>query len=125
MRKIRFRGKDSIHKEWIYGFLAVDSKSNPVILPQEDWSKGGCVDESTIGQFTGLYDKTGNEIYEDDIVLQKGYNGTNTPRVVHFDHGSFNVGYHKGSSTKISPMLLNKQCEVIGNVYDNPELLED
>ena len=54
-REIKFRGKDLIHNEWIYGGLTEDKDENAVILPKNNWQKGGCVDKDTIGQFTGIY----------------------------------------------------------------------
>lgn len=124
VRSIKFRGKDIIHNEWIYGGLAEDKNENVVILPKNNWQKGGCVDKDTIGQFTGLYDKNGREIYEGDIVLHKTYHGEK-PCVVRFECGAFIVGYHKGSSIKRTPMLINKSCVLIGNIHDNPELIKE
>ena len=82
------------------------------------------VDKDTIGQFTGLYDKNGKEIYEGDIVLHKTYHGEKSC-VVRFECGAFIVGYHEGSSTKRTPMLINKSCVLIGNIHDNPELIKE
>ena len=123
-REIKFRGKDLIHNKWIYGGLAEDRHDNAVILPKNNWQKGGCVDKDTIGQFTGLYDKNGKEIYEGDIVLHKTYHGEKSC-VVRFECGAFIVGYHEGSSTKRTPMLINKSCVLIGNIHDNPELIKE
>lgn len=123
-RLVKFRGKDLIHNEWIYGGLAEDKNENAVILPKNNWRKGGCVDKDTVGQFTGLYDKNGREIYEGDIIYQRTYFG-NRPCVVRFEEGTFMVGYHEGSSTKHTPILVKNSGVVIGNIHDNPELIKE
>lgn len=119
-REIKFRGKTNDGK-WI--------TSSETFIRDGDgvWLSDGCdvvkVIEDTVGQFTGMYDKNGKEIYEGDIVLQQGYNGKKQPMEVKFECGAFIVGYHNGSSTKRTPMLLNSRCVVTGNVFDNK--LED
>lgn len=77
-------------------------------------------------EFTGLQDKNGKEIYEGDIVKGNGYEKT----IVEFKHGAFIIGYHNGSSTSERPKLIQNNAtktanriEVIGNIYENPELL--
>lgn len=134
VRKIKFRGKDIDTGEWRYGYLSffytAGRDKNGFILTdkaqiysQED---GRCYDvlAETVGQFTGLFDKNGKEIYEDDMIMQRGYNGMYTC-VVKFDSGAFIIGYHSGSSTLVKPMLIQKNGIVIGNIFDNPNLLNN
>ena len=128
-REIKFRAKRVDLNDWMYGYLREvwgETKRTFVIAPANKFEYDGYTDTEedyvqpdTIGQFTGLYDKNGKEIYEGDIVLQKDYHGKKTPMDVKFECGAFIVGYHNGSSTKRRPMLLNSQCEVIGNVFDD------
>ena len=74
-------------------------------------------------QYTGLHDKNGKEIYEGDIVKYRDSRGQHIEKVI-FDKGCFYAGMHWGSSTRVAPKLINTRItEVIGNIYDNPELL--
>lgn len=70
-------------------------------------------------QFTGLLDKNGKEIYEGDIVeYKKRWSST-----VVFEDGMFR---HKDNGDKISwgaLILIHRECEIIGNIYESPELL--
>lgn len=125
MRQMIFRGKRLDSGEWIYGDLQLGDGDH---IPMIGVVRGGHdpdyyqVEEATIGQFTGLRDKDSRPIYEGDIVMQRGYSGVK-PMVVRFEQGAFIVGWHGGSSTQTRPMLIQKRCEVIGNVIDNPDLL--
>ena len=117
-REIKFRGKRIDNSEWVYGFytkIAVNFGQNDVIMEQ---TKGGSfvpqfIDIKTLGQFIGILDKNGTEIYEDDVVS----NGVFVTVVEYCDGWYFPFG---NSDT----CLYSDEVEVIGNIHDNPELLE-
>lgn len=142
-REIKFRGKMIPENEWIFGTIlripappVCFGKSetdkyyiqfpDPRYMP--DWNMSykmvqGEVNPNTIGQYTGLHDKNGKEIYEGDIVKYRDSRGQHIEKVI-FDKGCFYAGMHWGSSTRVAPKLINTRItEVIGNIYDNLELL--
>lgn len=127
-RIIKFRSKNIHTGEWLYGDYHRVGKTHYITKPGDLLREYApiefIVDEKTIGQFTGLLDKNGKEIYEGDVILQQGYFGKR-PMLVRFKHGAFVTGEHSGSSTAIRPMLIQKRCEVLGNIYDNPSLISD
>lgn len=114
-RQIIFRGKNRYRKEWLHGSLSQYRDGSYGI-------DGVPVETDSVGQFTGLHDKNSRPIYEGDIVMQCGYSGVK-PMLVRFEQGAFIVGWHSGSSTRTRPMLIQKRCEVIGNRFDTPDLL--
>ena len=122
LREIKFRGKRIDNGEWVVGFL-VKMWGEFHIIDFNDENIAYPINSETIGQFTGVKDKSGREVYDDDIILQQQYGGGKGKMIVRFEKGAFIVGYHSGSSTRKTPMLLNDRCEVIGNIHDNPELL--
>ena len=130
MREILFRGKPIMSKnEWVEGFyncipcdrfLCVDH----CIQTIDDDGRIGLlytVEESTVGQFTGLTDKNGKKIFEGDIVEvnHEAYPGVRGE--VFFKNGSFML---KNVSDVLSLYGFLPWCKVIGNIHDNPELLE-
>lgn len=139
MREIRFRAKamrDYFRMSngtyrlpqgtWVYGCLIRDFDEFPMIDIQGYVDGSGVhyqyyVDPQTVGQFTGMYDKNGKEIYEGDILLSKDEYGTVE---VIFAHGAFQVRYFcKNGEHRIPFTNLKKDYELLGNIHDNPGLL--
>lgn len=86
----------------------------------------------TIGQYTGLKDKNGKEIYEGDILTWSQNGIISSPLVVEFKHGAFGYTYSEGSFIALAgnsnfafnPFDNDKRFQIIGNIYDNPELIK-
>ena len=76
------------------------------------------VDENTVGQYTGLKDKNGTKIFEGDIILLRS---DEEPYQVVFDESCFHV--YDSSVCYVMNNFYDYEMEVIGNIYDNPELL--
>lgn len=148
MREIKFRGKSKYVNEWCYGsyIFTNDNTNNPfrthpfkeshriVFWVAGDWNMGGWVDEEvipeTIGQYTGLKDKNGKEIYEGDILTWSENGITSNPLVVEFKHGAFGytytydfVSFSGNSNFMFNQFDTDIRFEVIGNIHDNPELI--
>lgn len=148
MRAIKFRGKDLDTNEWVCGDLlrAIDydpdtrkgvfTKGYIIHEKGDENTNYVCrsvdIDPNTIGQFTGLIDKNGKEIYEDDIVKIKTLQGI----VTWHPNGYFCIHTYKCdisevSYTAIGDMvdyfhkdLYDDGLEVIGNTFDNPDLMK-
>jgi uncharacterized phage protein (TIGR01671 family) len=135
-REIKFRGKRRSNAEWVYGLPEYTSGGS--IGRIEGWTEDGddsigsfftveVVDES-IGQFTGLKDKNGKEIYEGDILkldypINYGFAGFGSlliTVIIEFNDGCF---WFTGEGYTDCNWHFYNDYEVIGNRYENPELL--
>lgn len=125
-RKIKFRGKTESN-QFIFGDLIQYENGDTAIWEKEITGYGyeatqisnrTKVDNGTIGQFTGLTDKNGKEIYEGDIISNESYKG-----IVVYKNGSFILDI--GKSCGCVYLFCLDSLSVIGNIFDNKELLED
>ena len=126
MCEILFRGKRVDNGEWVKGFYVCIPDTHYIMTGKFDSLTNGIinseaykVDLNTIGRFTGLTDKNGRKIFEGDIVRygQRGkveYNSGSAQFTLNFTNSTYE-GFDK------IPFC---DCEVLGNIYDNPELLE-
>lgn len=153
MRPIKFRGRcangSKYYGEWVKGSCVQCEKSDDVLIVFAFDDRNSCtyhVDQNTVGQFTGLHDKNGKEIYEGDIIQHR-----DKKVVVQFHRGAF--GYTHLLHRPLTVLKENYElvfipffasndnerafrfkdgtafdtdyCEIIGNIYDNPEFLAD
>lgn len=158
-RELKFRGKRKDNGEWIKGMLCYvfNNTNNLAIMPnnyfatremgvdeegdsiisETEMALGGfmSVITETVGQFTGLTDKNGNEIYDGDVLnlkfIEDYHNdcvsvdeGSNVLGNVKFESGGWYVS-EKDSTWYFLFSILDICCiEVIGNIHDNPESIE-
>ena len=136
MRTIKFRGKRAYGgADWKYGNLCgathciIEEIIEDKYREKTYWTSHTQVIPETVGQFTGLWDKNGREIYEGDILKVYYYGKSKVFGVVRFDDARFYIDDEfqsdelrvKGPMTKL---FARYQFEVIGNIHDNPELLK-
>lgn len=154
-RQIKFRGKSSICDNWLYGYLLCIGYQY-YIAEENDFDTDGHhikqvqdmpldVEAETIGQFTGLYDETGKEIYEGDILkffyiayYSRFDSALKVYRIgeVAFVDGCFRLinlidydGIDLKKKSELQPCkgydmeFHSNFCSVIGNIHDNKDLL--
>ena len=132
MREILFRGKCPKWGHWHYGELMNTggkiSPFIPMILEIDDSGRIEAydVDPETVGQFTGLTDKSGKRIFEGDIVVAELSNGNyrgfswGKQKVV-FSQGAFCLENNRAEQTPIRSYAPTVAFEVVGNIHDNLE----
>lgn len=143
-REVKFRGKVKGTNKWVYGgyYKHLKRTLSPIgdSIKEDDYlhliitsgfSDWGMpkqleyyeVDEKTVGQYTGLKDKNGKEICEGDILLYS----SNYKTVVNYKNGAFIRNYGNSNIYLLYDSFIDDKClvdyEIIGNIYDNSELL--
>lgn len=119
-REIKFRGQQINTKKWVYGYL-YRNKGLYVICENIRYAEEEPILLDTVGQYTGLHDKNGKEIYEGDIVKIK-YRDEDIGKVI-YEHNGFSIDVTNMNKNYGRVSFVNNFIEVIGNIYDNPELL--
>lgn len=139
MREIKFRGKRLDNGEWVYGDYHYRVGGVHCIIDMQPDFQGKVayvvnqVDSETVGQFTGLHDKNGKEIYEGDIVkwiltmpgvgVNGGYDEYETEEIgeIQWDAGALHLGEYCAAGFAYDS---EDYAEIIGNIHDNPESLK-
>lgn len=130
MREIKFRGRRKNSTEWAYGaFLAIPRLCYYIYDVQPDGQATRyLVDEDTVGQFAGLLDSNGKEIYEGDILRfappLRWEEDERRVGVVVFKYYAFVVKYDDTFTGLFNLAANEAPYTVIGNIHDNPSLLE-
>ena len=130
-RTIKFRGKSADNGKWITGYYYHECGNTYIVEDRQSLSETSrnvpyVVIPETVGQFTGLFDKNGKEIYEGDILhtITFGFEPEEYTAIILYDNCRFQLSngrnlFYFGQSdlTKMDDTI------VIGNIYDNPELI--
>ena len=121
MREIFFRGKMDDNSRWVEGYYCQAFRwtgdKEPVPAIQEaDCFMFRSIDPSTVGQYTGMKDRNGKRIFEGDVLRwdEREWGSPHT-EVAKWDYELLNMRKNDWS----------EWCEIIGNIHDNPELLEE
>lgn len=151
MRPTKFRGKRVDNNEWVYG-LPIQYFDKFYIMHLVDFNEDRVygyapntelysrqVDPNSIGQSTGLTDKNGKEIYKGDIVVfvDDKYDTTEKPEAAEILFNESGVTFRFSEQERVGSYLVDQpklffytqvgsdfECEIIGNIYENRELLK-
>ena len=144
MRQIVFRGKSIKVGRWLFGDLlrTPGNTGDGVAIQYYDKTDGWMFEDvrvDTVGQFTGLYDKKNKPIYEGDIMYSEFSDGSGGYDLIGWNKSQISFGMMDNYSYQSKQegydfpefknyVLINYLkkaliCEVVGNIYDNPELM--
>lgn len=132
MREYLFRGKRKDNGEWVEGcgIIATENWVSIFTVIDDIDENSSEVNEievlpETVGQFTGLFDKNGEKIFEGDIVKTDKFSEPNKQYIIKYDlqFGAF-IGHDRYNCYFVTFDGDSDEFEVIGNIRDNPELLK-
>ena len=125
MREILFRGKDADSGLWCYGDLTFSRDRKPYI---RFWAHNGYlvreVMPETVGQFTGFVDKNKKRIFEDDILASTYEEENVVNELVLWYNNGWHIRWKQAEPDVIWQQDMDRYSEIVGNIWDNPELLE-
>ena len=125
MREILFRGKDADSGLWCYGDLTFSRDRKPYI---RFWAHNGYlvreVMPETVGQFTGFVDKNKKRIFEDDILASTYEEENVVHELVLWYNNGWHIRWKQAEPDVIWQQDMDRCSEIVGNIWDNPELLE-
>ena len=141
MRTIKFRGKFIYANpdgtlRWVYGDFGHSTISGKAVINEIiPYNEGDFIAHTevligTVGQFTGLHDKNGKEIYEGDIIQTYDSDGKPIMHEIYYldkeaRFATKLIGYNELNEGELSQKWINElDFEVVGNIFDNPKLLQ-
>ena len=117
-REILFRGKRVDSSEWFEGsYWLSRSAVRETTYITDGYGNLFCVIPETVGQFTGLTDKNGVKIFEGDIIKHK-------ENLFEIKYSTEQARYLAVLTNGVFDPVAMQNCKVVGNVFDNPELLK-
>ena len=124
-REIKFRGKRIDNGEWVYGSLIQEPHRTRIFTVRDEKSSSMHeVDPETVGQYIGSNDENEIEIWEDDFINgidhDSKYGRTYKASLITYKNGEFGIDGQLGGHLGIKHL---SEIEVIGNIYENPNLL--
>ena len=122
MREILFRGKPTDGK-WVYGDLLMYADTAQIWETTDNGKFNCLVEPESVGQYTGLLDKNGRKIFEGDIVKYDN----RLHKVVYENRNGcayFGIVISELDTWGFTYSVPCKKMEVVGNIYDNPELIK-